>query len=110
MAKTYLAADLIIARSGAVTCSEVNALGKYALFIPLAIGNGEQKVNARQVVEQSRGEILEQSEFNAEWISRNIDRLLQNSQMAPIHGNESDLAASEKIVALMEAALMKGAI
>ena len=110
MAKTYLAADLIIARSGAVTCSEVNALGKYALFIPLAIGNGEQKVNARQVVEQSRGEIVEQSEFNIEWISRNIDRLLQNSQMAPIHGNQSDLAASEKIVALMEAALLKGAI
>lgn len=110
MATTYLAADLIIARSGAVTCSEVNALGKYALFIPLAIGNGEQKVNARQVVEQSRGEIVEQSEFNSEWISRNIDRLLQNSQMAPISGNQSDLAASEKIVALMEAALMKGAI
>ena len=109
MAATYLAADLIIARSGAVTCSEVNALGRYAVFIPLAIGNGEQKVNARLVVEQSRGEIVEQSEFNAEWISKNIDRLLQNSQMAPIAGNVSDLAASEKIVVLMEVALAKGA-
>ena len=109
MATAYLAADLIIARSGAVTCSEVSALGRYALFIPLAIGNGEQKVNARFVVEQSRGEILEQSEFDADWISRNIDRLLQNSQMAPINGNGSDLAASDKIVALMESALAKGA-
>lgn len=110
MATAYLAADLVIARSGAVTCSEVNALGRYALFIPLAIGNGEQKVNARLVVEQSRGEIVDQSEFSADWISRNIDRLLQNSQMAPISGNTSDLAASEKIVALMESALAKGAI
>jgi UDP-N-acetylglucosamine--N-acetylmuramyl-(pentapeptide) pyrophosphoryl-undecaprenol N-acetylglucosamine transferase len=109
MATTYLAADLIIARSGAVTCSEVNALGRYAIFIPLAIGNGEQKVNARLVVEQSRGEIVEQSEFSVEWISRNIDRLLHNSQMAPMDGNESDLAASDKIVALMESALQKGA-
>jgi UDP-N-acetylglucosamine--N-acetylmuramyl-(pentapeptide) pyrophosphoryl-undecaprenol N-acetylglucosamine transferase len=108
MATAYLAADLIIARSGAVTCSEVNALGRYALFIPLAIGNGEQKVNARLVVEQSRGEIVDQSEFSAEWISKNIDRLLQNSQMAPIDGNQSDLAASDKIVALMESALQKG--
>jgi len=99
---------LIIARSGAVTCSEVNALGRYALFIPLAIGNGEQKVNARLVVEQSRGEIVDQSEFSAEWISKNIDRLLQNSQVAPIDGNQSDLAASDKIVALMESALQKG--
>lgn len=110
MATAYLAADLVIARSGAVTCSEVNALGKYALFIPLAIGNGEQKVNARLVVEQSRGEVVEQSEFNADWLSRNIDRLMENSQMAPIAGNTSDLAASEKIVALMESALAKGAI
>jgi UDP-N-acetylglucosamine--N-acetylmuramyl-(pentapeptide) pyrophosphoryl-undecaprenol N-acetylglucosamine transferase len=105
MAGTYLAADLIIARSGAVTCSEVNALGKYALFIPLPIGNGEQKVNARLVTEQSRGEIVEQSEFNPQWIERHLDRLLRNSEMASAVGNSSDLHASEKIAALMEDAL-----
>lgn len=108
MATAYLAADLIIARSGAVTCSEVNALGRYALFIPLSIGNGEQKVNARAIIEQSRGEIVEQDEFNAAWIFNNIDRLLQNSALSPIAGNQSDLSASEKIVALMEEALSKG--
>ena len=109
MATVYLAADLIIARSGAVTCSEVNALGKYALFIPLDIGNGEQKVNARFVVEQSRGEIVEQGKFSSEWISSNIERLLHNSRMAPSNGKDSDLEASHKIVALMESALFKDA-
>jgi UDP-N-acetylglucosamine--N-acetylmuramyl-(pentapeptide) pyrophosphoryl-undecaprenol N-acetylglucosamine transferase len=105
MAGLYLAADLIIARSGAVTCSEVNALGKYALFIPLPIGNGEQKVNARLVTEQSRGEIIDQSEFTTQWIEKHLDRLLKNSEMASAAGNPSDLHASEKIVALMEEAL-----
>jgi UDP-N-acetylglucosamine--N-acetylmuramyl-(pentapeptide) pyrophosphoryl-undecaprenol N-acetylglucosamine transferase len=105
MASTYLAADLIIARSGAVTCSEVNALGKYALFIPLPIGNGEQKVNARLVTEQSRGEIIDQSEFTPQWIEKHLDRLLKNCEMASPAGNTSDLHASEKIVALMEEAL-----
>lgn len=105
MAGTYLAADLIIARSGAVTCSEVNALGKYALFIPLPIGNGEQKVNARLVTEQSRGEIIDQSEFTPQWIEKHLDRLLKNCEMASPAGNASDLHASEKIVALMEEAL-----
>ncbi len=105
MANTYLAADLIIARSGAVTCSEVNALGKYALFIPLPIGNGEQKVNARLVTEQSRGEIIDQSEFTSQWIEKHLDRLLKNCEMASPAGNSSDLHASEKIVALMEEAL-----
>lgn len=51
MATAYLASDLVIARSGAITCSEVSALGKYALFIPLPIGNGEQSVNADHLVE-----------------------------------------------------------
>ncbi len=105
MAGLYLAADLIIARSGAVTCSEVNALGKYALFIPLPIGNGEQKVNARLVTEQSRGEIIDQSEFTPQWIEKHLDRLLKNCEMASPSGNASDLHASEKIVALMEEAL-----
>jgi UDP-N-acetylglucosamine--N-acetylmuramyl-(pentapeptide) pyrophosphoryl-undecaprenol N-acetylglucosamine transferase len=105
MATAYLAADLIIARSGAVTCSEVNALGKYALFIPLPIGNGEQKVNARLVTEQSRGELLDQSEFTPEWIVKHLDRLLKNSDMASPSGNGSDLLATEKLVALMEEAL-----
>jgi UDP-N-acetylglucosamine--N-acetylmuramyl-(pentapeptide) pyrophosphoryl-undecaprenol N-acetylglucosamine transferase len=102
MAQVYLAADLIIARSGAVTCSEVNALGKYALFIPLPIGNGEQKVNARLVTEQSRGEIIDQGEFTPEWIAKHLDRLIQNGEKANPEGNASDLLASEKIVALME--------
>jgi UDP-N-acetylglucosamine--N-acetylmuramyl-(pentapeptide) pyrophosphoryl-undecaprenol N-acetylglucosamine transferase len=105
MASTYLAADLIIARSGAVTCSEVNALGRYALFIPLPIGNGEQKVNARLVTEQSRGEIIDQNEFTPQWIEKHLDRLLKNCELASPSGNASDLHASEKIVALMEEAL-----
>jgi UDP-N-acetylglucosamine--N-acetylmuramyl-(pentapeptide) pyrophosphoryl-undecaprenol N-acetylglucosamine transferase len=105
MATAYLAADLIIARSGAVTCSEVNALGKYALFIPLPIGNGEQKVNARLVTEQSRGELVDQGEFTPEWIVKHLDRLLKNSEMAISAGNDSDLLATEKLAALMEEAL-----
>jgi UDP-N-acetylglucosamine--N-acetylmuramyl-(pentapeptide) pyrophosphoryl-undecaprenol N-acetylglucosamine transferase len=105
MAGAYLAADLVIARSGAVTCSEVNALGKYALFIPLPIGNGEQKVNARLVTEQSRGELLDQGQFTVDWIDEHLDRLLKNSEMANPVGNGSDLLATEKLAALMEEAL-----
>ncbi|MEY2769244.1 MAG: hypothetical protein RL359_880 [Actinomycetota bacterium] len=105
MATAYLAADLIIARSGAVTCSEVNALGRYALFIPLPIGNGEQKVNARLVTEQSRGEIIGQSEFTPEWIGMHLDRLIKNSAKTTLAGNDSDLLATEKLTALMEQAL-----
>jgi UDP-N-acetylglucosamine--N-acetylmuramyl-(pentapeptide) pyrophosphoryl-undecaprenol N-acetylglucosamine transferase len=105
MATAYLAADLIISRSGAISCSEINALGKYALFIPLPIGNGEQRFNAKGVIDQGRGEIIEQQLFTTSWLESNLERLLSKSNSAPISGSDTDLSAGDKIVNLMEFAL-----
>jgi UDP-N-acetylglucosamine--N-acetylmuramyl-(pentapeptide) pyrophosphoryl-undecaprenol N-acetylglucosamine transferase len=105
MADAYLAADLIIARSGAVTCSEFRALGRYALFVPLPIGNGEQFVNAASLVSGGRAEVITQKEFTSEFISGHIDRLLAAAAAAPIDGDDQDLAAAQKIVALIEYAV-----
>ena len=108
MATAYLAADLIISRSGAVTCAEVNTLGKFALFIPLPIGNGEQELNARDLVSQSRAEILPQRNFSVLWLISNIKRLLAQSAAAPISGTDIDINAASKMVSLMEHALRGG--
>ena len=108
MATAYLGADLIISRSGAVTCAEVNTLGRYALFIPLPIGNGEQELNARDLISQSRAEILAQSDFTATWLAANIKRLLLQSATAPIAGSDIDIHAASKMVSLMEHALHGG--
>jgi UDP-N-acetylglucosamine--N-acetylmuramyl-(pentapeptide) pyrophosphoryl-undecaprenol N-acetylglucosamine transferase len=105
MATAYLAADLIISRSGAISCSEVNALGRYALFIPLPIGNGEQRFNANQVISQGRGEIIDQKLFSPSWVASNLNRLLAKSSDSPLAGSDSDLNSSEKIVNFMEYAL-----
>ncbi len=101
MATAYLAADLIIGRSGAITCAEINALGKYAIFIPLAIGNGEQARNADFLIEQGRAEIVPQSEFSAQWLIKNISCALAKSQEL-MAGNESDRDAAANIVKLMQ--------
>jgi len=100
MATAYLAADLVIGRSGAITCAEINALGKYAIFIPLAIGNGEQARNADFLIEQGRAVVVPQSDFNPEWLNDNLKRALAKSQDF-VAGNESDRDASTKIVKLM---------
>jgi UDP-N-acetylglucosamine--N-acetylmuramyl-(pentapeptide) pyrophosphoryl-undecaprenol N-acetylglucosamine transferase len=105
MATAYLAADLIISRSGAISCSEVNALGRYALFIPLPIGNGEQRFNANQVISQGRGEIIDQKLFSPSWVASNLNRLLAKSADSPLAGSDSDLNSSEKIASFMEYAL-----
>ena len=105
MATAYLAADLIISRSGAISCSEINALGKYALFIPLPIGNGEQSFNANSLVSQGRAEVLQQNKFTSAWLNSNINRLLSLAGSAADTGSDSDVLATEKIVNYMQHAL-----
>lgn len=108
MGTAYLAADLIIARSGAVTCSEINALGRYALFIPLSVGNGEQKVNALALERAHRAQIIDQRTLSGQWLIANIDRLLEISSGTSPEGSASDVDAGVKIVNLMENAISGG--
>ncbi len=108
MATAYLASDLVIARSGAITCSEVGALGKYALFIPLPIGNGEQSVNADHLVEIGRARVLEQSSFASTWLVDNIDSMLALSDQFGDLPNFADLDAAAKILSLAEHRLSSG--
>ena len=108
MATAYLASDLVIARSGAITCAEVSALGKYALFVPLPIGNGEQSVNADHLVETGRARVLEQKSFTPTWLLDNIDSMLALSDQFSDLPHFADLEAAAKIVALAEYQLSAG--
>lgn len=105
MADVYLAADLIIGRSGAVTCSEFRALGRYALFVPLPIGNGEQFFNAASLVLDRRATTIDQVEFTSEYLQKNLSHLLESAVQAPVEGDGQDLLAAQKIVALAEFAM-----
>lgn len=97
MAKLYLAADLIIARSGAVTCAEIYALGKFALFIPLPVGNGEQAHNAAPLVQAGRARIIEQSSFTSEWLASHIQDLIAESGKREFAGSLDSIDAADKI-------------
>ena len=102
MATAYLAADLIISRSGAVTCSEFEALGKFALFIPLAIGNGEQLPNAQHLANLGRARVISQKEFTSSWLLANIDALITTSRARGAQVSTVNSAAHEKITSLMQ--------
>jgi UDP-N-acetylglucosamine--N-acetylmuramyl-(pentapeptide) pyrophosphoryl-undecaprenol N-acetylglucosamine transferase len=98
MATALLAADLVISRSGAIACSEFAALGKYALFIPLPIGNGEQALNANELVAAKKAEVLNQAEFSASWLNQNLARLLKQGSDKPLG---TSLNAAERIADLI---------
>jgi UDP-N-acetylglucosamine--N-acetylmuramyl-(pentapeptide) pyrophosphoryl-undecaprenol N-acetylglucosamine transferase len=104
MALCYLAADLLISRSGAVTCAEARALVRFSLFIPLPVGNGEQSLNALSLVQSGRAQIIEQSAFTPEWLDTNISNLLQESASRPDEADTSGAGAVDKIVRMIERA------
>jgi UDP-N-acetylglucosamine--N-acetylmuramyl-(pentapeptide) pyrophosphoryl-undecaprenol N-acetylglucosamine transferase len=72
----YAAADLALCRAGAITCAELAAVGLPAVYVPLPIGNGEQRFNARPVVGAGGGLLAEDAELSAEWLRDHLVPLL----------------------------------
>ena len=72
----YAAADLVVARAGANTVCELTAVGLPAVYVPLPIGNGEQRFNAVDVVAAGGGLLVDDSAVTPEWIDRELIPLL----------------------------------
>ncbi|MCV7346335.1 undecaprenyldiphospho-muramoylpentapeptide beta-N-acetylglucosaminyltransferase [Mycolicibacterium rhodesiae] len=72
----YAAADLAICRSGAMTVAEVSAVGLPAVYVPLPIGNGEQRLNALPVVNPGGGLLVEDAQLTPEFIANDVVGLL----------------------------------
>lgn len=86
----YAAADLAVSRAGALTCAEFAAVGLPAVYVPLPIGNGEQRRNAAPVVAAGGGLLIEDAAFDGAWVCANVlpllhdaTRLATMSQSAP---------------------------
>ncbi|GAA3171003.1 undecaprenyldiphospho-muramoylpentapeptide beta-N-acetylglucosaminyltransferase [Blastococcus jejuensis] len=72
----YAAADLALCRAGAVTVAELSAVGLPAAFVPLPIGNGEQRRNALPVVHAGGGLLVEDADLGPAWIEAQLLPLL----------------------------------
>lgn len=96
MASAYHAVDLVIARSGALTCAELAAVGKFAILIPLSIGNGEQAVNASDLESAGAAIVVADSKFNSGWLISNWNEIWQSAQRYQ-KLDSSELSASELI-------------
>lgn len=81
MQLAYASADVIIARAGAATVSEVAAVSLPAVFVPLPIGNGEQELNARELVEAGGALLVKDEHFTRMWIIRNLVPLLADPRL-----------------------------
>lgn len=75
----YAAADLAICRSGAMTVAEVSAVGLPAVYVPLPIGNGEQRLNALPVVQAGGGLLVDDADLTPGYVSDEVVRLVTDA-------------------------------
>jgi UDP-N-acetylglucosamine--N-acetylmuramyl-(pentapeptide) pyrophosphoryl-undecaprenol N-acetylglucosamine transferase len=106
----YAAADFALCRAGAMTCAELTAVGLPAAYVPLPIGNGEQRLNAVPIVQRGGGMLVDDADLNPAWIRDtllpvliNIDQVADMSEAAASLGR-ADAAAwlAEAIIEIAE--------
>lgn len=105
----YAVADLVISRSGAMTVSEVTALGKVAIFVPFPSGNGEQSENIRELIISGAALTINDAEFTGQKLFSTIvdlfksdEKLIQLSKAAASFGRrDADQILAARALALI---------
>jgi UDP-N-acetylglucosamine--N-acetylmuramyl-(pentapeptide) pyrophosphoryl-undecaprenol N-acetylglucosamine transferase len=104
----YAAADLVVCRSGANTVTEVAAVGLPAVFVPLPIGNGEQGLNARPVVDAGGALLVSDAALTPEWVGATLPALATDpARLAAMSAAASELIprdADERLARIVLAA------
>jgi UDP-N-acetylglucosamine--N-acetylmuramyl-(pentapeptide) pyrophosphoryl-undecaprenol N-acetylglucosamine transferase len=76
MPAAYAAADLALCRSGALSCAELAAVGLPAIYVPLPIGNGEQRLNAEPAVAAGGALLVADEALDSPLVSREVSGVL----------------------------------
>ncbi len=102
----YAAADLVLCRAGANTVCELTTVGLPAVYVPLPIGNGEQRLNAEPVVAVGGGLLVDDAELDADWLRRHLVPLVTDrdrlAAMAAASAGAGVRDADERLADLVE--------
>ncbi len=80
MDQALAAADLVLCRSGAGTVAELGVLGLPAFYVPLPIGNGEQRRNAEQQIAAGGALVVEDKDFDEDVVTSRVLPLLDDAR------------------------------
>lgn len=79
VANIYKASDLIISRAGAMTISEITAVGRPAILIPFPYAtDNHQEFNARVISDMDGGILIKDKELNGDVLLETIKKLRNN--------------------------------
>ena len=107
----FAIADLIVSRSGAATVSEISALGIPAVYVPYAVGNGEQSLNAASAVRAGAAFVIPDSAFTPERVRAEVVPLLTDGDriaaMRDAAASVGTRTGTENVIALIDRALAR---
>ncbi|WP_248703495.1 undecaprenyldiphospho-muramoylpentapeptide beta-N-acetylglucosaminyltransferase [Curtobacterium sp. MWU13-2055] len=74
----YAASDFVVSRSGAGMVCELTAVGLPSVLVPYPVGNGEQRHNAKDVVDAGGAVLVADGEFDPDWVTFQLLTILQD--------------------------------
>lgn len=96
MAHAYSAADLVVARAGAGTISELQLAGKAAILVPSPnVAEDHQRKNAMALVERDAAVMVPDSEARARLVDEALELMAAPSRRSIIAANAAKMALRE---------------
>ncbi|WP_125132315.1 UDP-N-acetylglucosamine--N-acetylmuramyl-(pentapeptide) pyrophosphoryl-undecaprenol N-acetylglucosamine transferase [Microbacterium sp. 10M-3C3] len=109
----FALADAIVSRAGAATVSEISALGIPAVYVPYAVGNGEQRLNAASAVAAGAARLIDDARFTPDAVRREVVPLLCDADalaaMRTAAAGVGSRRGTEDVIALIDGALSRRA-
>lgn len=107
----FALADAIVSRSGAATVSEISALGIPAVYVPYAVGNGEQALNAASAVRAGAAVLIDDAAFTSERVRTDVVPLLRDdaalARMRSAASHVGTRSGSDNVLRLIDRALQR---
>lgn len=96
-------ADLVVCRSGAGTVAELTALGIPAVYVPLPIGNGEQRLNAADHVAAGGALMVADAQLDDAYVRTTIFPLITSGEYRQMREATAGLGIVDAAQRLAEA-------
>ena len=90
MADCLAAADVVISRSGAITLTEIEAMGKGSILIPSPnVAENHQYHNAMALVNRGAAEIIEEKDLTGEKLLESLNKILADPESIERYGKNA---------------------
>jgi UDP-N-acetylglucosamine--N-acetylmuramyl-(pentapeptide) pyrophosphoryl-undecaprenol N-acetylglucosamine transferase len=107
MATGYAAADLVLCRSGAMTCAELTAVGLPAAYVPLPLRGGEQALNAEPIVAAGGAVMVADTDCTSDWVAATVRGILGDDARLATMTAAAARAGARDAATVMAAAVLE---